>query len=483
MEQKADFGIVGLAVMGENLALNIEGRGFTVAVYNRTASRVAAFLDGRGRGHRFLGAATPAAFCAALARPRRIMLMVKAGDAVDATATALLPYLEPGDVVIDGGNSNYNDTERRVREYGAKGILFVGCGVSGGELGALHGPSLMPGGNAAAWPLVRPVFEAATARAGDNEPCCAWMGTGGAGHFVKMVHNGIEYGDMQGICEGYDLLRRVLGFDDAAAAAAFDRWNKGHLASYLVEITAAILRYQDVDGTPLVEHILDAAGQKGTGKWTGMTALDEGVALDFITEAVYARVISARKELRMKLATMYAPGSTRPAPRPALNETDIEGAVYAAKLISYAQGFELITKKSAEMGWGVRPDIVAKIWRGGCIIRSTFLDDIADAYANGPVESLLLSDFYRTSLPQATESLRKVVAAAALAGVPIPAMGAALAYYDAVRSARLPANLLQAQRDYFGAHTYERTDAPRGQFFHTNWTGEGGTTASTQYTR
>lgn len=470
---KSDFGLIGLAVMGENLALNIERNGFRVSVFNRSADKVNAFMQGRGKGKKFYGATSAQDLCDSLTSPRRIMLMVKAGEAVDATISSLLPYLEQGDIIIDGGNSNFPDTERRVKDLGEKGILFVGSGVSGGEEGALNGPSIMPGGEKKAWPAIRPVFEAITAKAGVNgEPCTTWIGEGGSGHFVKMVHNGIEYGDMQIICEGYDLAGRIMGLSNPNMAALFEKWNHGRLQSYLIEITAEILKFREGDGY-LVDKILDTAGQKGTGKWTSITALDEGIPLNLITESVFARYVSAQKELRGKLASLYRKRSGNcPAKEKMLlfTEEELEGAVYASKLLSYAQGFELITSKSQQKGWNIHTAELAKIWRGGCIIRSSFLDDIAHAYTtHGNIENLLLSEFYQKNLPEAIQSLRKVVAAAALNGIPVPCMSAALSYYDSVTTQRLPANLLQGQRDYFGAHTYERTDAPRGEFFHNLW--------------
>ena len=477
---KSDFGIIGLAVMGENLALNIESRGYRVSVFNRTTSKVTHFINGRAAGRNFFGAMSIAEFCESLTAPRKIMMMVKAGAAVDATIEALLPHLSKGDIVIDGGNSRYTDTERRVATLAEQHILFVGSGVSGGELGALRGPSLMPGGNSAAWPTLRPIFEAATAKVGvDQEPCCTWIGSGGAGHFVKMVHNGIEYGDMQVICEGYDVMRRVLHWQTPRIADLYASWNEGRMQSYLIEITANILRYTE-QGQPLVEKILDAAGQKGTGKWTAMTALDESVPLNLITEAVYARCIAAQRELREKLSA-HTPTPSLPCDD--LKAEDVEAALYASKLISYAQGFELITTQSSRMNWGINPAAVARIWRGGCIIRSAFLDAIANAFEAEELPTLMLSPFYRDTLPRAVTSLRRVVATAALRAVPVPCLSAALGYYDSISCDHLPANLLQAQRDYFGAHTYERTDQPRGEFFHTDWTGEGGDTVSTEYNR
>lgn len=470
---KSDFGLIGLAVMGENLALNIERNGFRVSVYNRTTDKVTSFMQGRGRGKNFYGALSPEDFCNSLKKPRRIMLMVKAGQAVDDTIRTILPYLEKDDIIIDGGNSNYTDTERRVNELGEQGIIYVGSGVSGGEEGALNGPSIMPGGDERAWPSIKPVFEAITAKVGkDHESCVTWIGAGGSGHFVKMVHNGIEYGDMQIICEGYDIARKLMKLDNPAIAGLFEKWNNGRLSSYLVEITARILKFKEGDHY-LVDKILDTAGQKGTGKWTSITALEEGTPLNLITESVFARYISAQKELRDQLSGEYQEAHSKPAGTESLlslNAEELEAAIYASKLLSYAQGFELITRKSRSKGWNIDPVSLAKIWRGGCIIRSTFLDDIATAYAkHGDMETLLLSGFYRDNLPGAIESLRKVVGAAALAHVPAACMSAALSYYDSVTSSRLPANLLQAQRDYFGAHTFERTDAPRGQFFHNQW--------------
>ncbi len=464
--------------MGENLALNIESRGFRVSVFNRTTSKVESFCRGRGAGRNFFCAMSVAELCESLESPRKIMLMVKAGEAVDRTIESLLPYLDAGDIVIDGGNSNYLATERRLSELAACGIRFIGCGVSGGELGALRGPSMMPGGDVAAWADVQPIFEAATAKVGvAQEPCCTWIGSGGAGHFAKMVHNGIEYGDMQVIGEGYDVARRLLHLDNKSIADLFAKWNEGRLKSYLVEITADILRFEQ-NGHPLVDDILDAAGQKGTGKWTAMTALDEGVPLSVIAEAVFARCVSAQRELRTQMAT-YPRATVDLAVD--ITADDLESALYASKLISYAQGFELITTKSQRKNWGVDPAALARIWRGGCIIRSVFLDDIARAYETDALPTLMLSDFYRHTLPDAIASLRRVVAAAAVAAVPVATMSAALGYYDSICDKHLPANLLQAQRDYFGAHTYERLDAPRGEFFHTDWTGEGGDTVSTEY--
>ncbi|MEF9986830.1 MAG: decarboxylating NADP(+)-dependent phosphogluconate dehydrogenase [Bacteroidales bacterium] len=489
MNIMSEFGIIGLAVMGENLALNVERNGFSVSVYNRTVEKVTSFINGRGKGKNFYGAMSIKDFCASLEHPRKIMLMVKAGEAVDKTIELLLPYISKGDIIIDGGNSNYTDTERRVIELGNKEILYVGSGVSGGELGALYGPSIMPGGAIGAWPIIKPIFEAITAKVGtNNEPCTTWIGNGGAGHFVKMVHNGIEYGDMQIICEGYHIASKLLKMDNATIANIFDEWNNGPLQSYLIEITANILKYKENENF-LIDKILDTAGQKGTGKWTAITALDEGIPLNLITESVYARCISAQKEIRVKLNKEYSSTFKECSYNNEISQllkigsNDLEAAIYASKLISYAQGFELITSKSNLKNWGISPSNVAKIWRGGCIIRSKFLDDIAAAYNGEELPNLLISQFYREVLPSAIQSLRRIVAAASLNAIPIAGMSAALSYYDAITSNNLPANLLQAQRDYFGAHTYERTDKPRGEFFHTNWTGEGGDTVSTSYNR
>lgn len=476
---KQDIGVIGLAVMGENLALNIESRGYKVSVFNRSSEKTTKFMEGRAAGKNFHGALSIADFCDSLTVPRKIILMVKAGEAVDKTIETLLPHLSKNDIIIDGGNSNYEDTERRMAELSAQTILFVGSGISGGELGALHGPSMMPGGAAEAWSQIQPIFEAITAKVGpQKEPCCTWVGTGGAGHFVKMVHNGIEYGDMQVICEGYDVAKRLLELDNDTIASAFADWNTKRLQSYLMEITADILSYKE-NGESIVDLILDTAGQKGTGKWTAITALNESIPLNLITESVYSRFISAQKEMRTELSKHYPKAEITNVVGCELH--DIEGAMYASKLLSYAQGFELIATKSHEKKWGINLAAIAKIWRGGCIIRSKFLDDIASAYEKEQIETLLSSDFYKKMLPEAIVSLRKVVASASLNGIPVASMSAALAYYDAMITDKLPANLLQAQRDYFGAHTYERVDKPRGEFFHTNWTGEGGDTISTTY--
>lgn len=479
---QSDIGLVGLAVMGENLALNMARRGFSVSVYNRTAEKTAHFVAGRGKTPRIRPADTLPELVSQLRRPRKILLMVRAGSAVDGMIEQLLPLLSPGDVIIDGGNSHFGDTARRCAYVESRGFLYVGMGVSGGEEGALKGPSLMPGGSAAAWPLVRPIFEQICARANDGAPCCAWIGPGGAGHFVKMVHNGIEYGDMQLICEAYHLMRDMLGMTAGEMQAVFADWGRGELSGYLMEITGTILGHTDSDGAPLVERILDAAMQKGTGKWTAAAALELGVPLTLITEAVFSRSLSAQREERCAAgARLSGPAAAQPCSRTEVLE-EIRQALLASKIISYAQGFSLMRAAAQAYGWPLRCGDIALIWRGGCIIRSVFLDDIRRAFDREPaLSNLMLDDFFRARLAAAQSGWRSVCARTALHGIPVPAMSAALSYYDGLRCTRLPANLLQAQRDCFGAHTYERTDCPRGTFFHTDWTGEGGDTASGSY--
>lgn len=480
---KADIGLIGLAVMGENLVLNMESHGFTVAVYNRTTSKVDDFVNGRGAGKNIIGTHSLEELCSQLERPRRVMIMVKAGEAVDRVIESLLSYLDEGDIVIDGGNSQYTDSARRTEELAAKGLLFIGTGVSGGEEGALKGPSIMPGGNPDAWPHVKPIFQAIAAKTDEGEPCCDWVGRGGAGHFVKMVHNGIEYGDMQMICETYQMMKVGLGMSNDEMHLAFARWNEGVLDSYLIEITRDILGYRDEDGNATLDLILDTAGQKGTGKWTGIAALNLGQPLTAIAEAVFARCLSALKDDRVAAAQVLAgPEQAFDGDRAALID-DLEQALYASKIVSYAQGYQLMRAMSEEQDWGLDYGAVALMWRGGCIIRSRFLGNIRDAFESDPeLRVLLLDPFFAEATRTAQGSWRKVVAQAAQLGIPMPAISSALAYYDGIRSERLPANLLQAQRDYFGAHTYERIDRPRGEFFHTNWTGEGGATASSAYT-
>ena len=468
MNKKSDIGLVGLAVMGENLALNMAGRGFKVSVFNRSTDKVYSFMAGRAKGLPFFGAHSLRELVESLERPRRIMFMVKAGKPVDELIDSLLPLLEPGDILIDGGNSNYEDSERRCKKIEEAGLLYVGSGVSGGEEGALKGPSLMPGGSPEAWPLIKPIFQAIAAKAPDGSPCCEWVGRGGSGHFVKMVHNGIEYGDMELICEAYDLLRRAGGLGNGEISGIFDEWNKGRLNSYLIEITRDILKFKDKDGSPLVDKILDAAGQKGTGKWTGISALEQGVPLSLITEAVFARNLSAAKEERVRAAEILAPGEASAPGEESIS--DIESALYASKIISYAQGYLLMRAASDSYGWELNFGDIALMWRGGCIIRSAFLGKIKEAFEKKPeLENLVLDAYFADELKSSIPGLRRTLSRAVLSGIPLPAFSAALSYYDALRSETLPANLLQAQRDYFGAHTYERLDAPRGQHFHTEW--------------
>jgi 6-phosphogluconate dehydrogenase len=478
----ADIGLIGLAVMGQNLVLNMADHKYTVAVFNRTVSKIDEFLAGPAKGKSIVGAHDVKGFVALLKLPRRVMLMVKAGDPVDELIAELLPYLDKGDIIIDGGNSHFPDTQRRYEDLRAKGILFMGAGISGGEEGARHGPSIMPGGNPDAWPHVKPIFQAIAAKSEDGAPCCDWVGEGGAGHYVKMVHNGIEYGDMQLISEAFDLLRKGARFTFAELAKAFSDWNKGPLDSYLIEITADIFTKMDTDGKPLLEKILDAAGQKGTGKWTGIDALDRGMPLTLIGEAVFARCLSALKEERVAASRFYtAPSYTTSMPKPQLSEA-IASALYASKIISYAQGFMLMRKASEENKWKLNFGSIALMWRGGCIIRSKFLGKIKEAYDKTPnLASLLVDPFFVKEITRCESSWRKTVAEGAFMGVPLPCFSTALSFFDGYRSERLPANLLQAQRDYFGAHTYERVDKPRGQFFHTNWTGTGGSVSSSSY--
>ena len=487
MKEKADIGVIGLAVMGENLALNMEDKGFTVAVYNRTVPGVEEgvverFIAGRGHGRNFIGSAAIEDFVGTLALPRRIMMMVKAGKPVDELIEQLLPLLSPGDILIDGGNSHFSDTRRRTQYLESKGLLFIGTGVSGGEEGALRGPSIMPGGSPAAWPHVKPIFQAIAAKVADGSPCCDWVGENGAGHFVKMVHNGIEYGDMQLISEAYQVMKELLGMSADEMAEVFGKWNTGNLDSYLIEITRDILAFKDSDGRPLVEKILDAAGQKGTGKWASVVSLDIGVPLTLISEAVYARCLSAIKEERAEAAKLLRGPEIKFSGDRRTFLADLEQALYASKIISYTQGYALLREAAKEFGWKLNYGGIALLWRGGCIIRSVFLDKIRDAFDRNPsLSNLLMDAFFMEKIAAAQSAWRRVVSAAALHGIWIPAMSTALCYYDGFRNERLPAHLLQAQRDYFGAHTYERVDSPRGKFFHTNWTGRGGETASTSY--
>ena len=480
---QADIAVIGLAVMGENLILNMANHGFTVAAFNRTTSKVDEFLAGRAKGKSIVGAHSLQEMVGKLRRPRRVMMMVKAGAAVDDMIQQLIPLLEPGDILIDGGNTHYPDTERRVKLAESKGLLYIGTGVSGGEEGALLGPSIMPGGSRAAWPHVKDIFQAIAAKTEKGEPCCDWVGDGGAGHFVKMVHNGIEYGDMQMICETYQMMKDGLGLSNAQMHAAFADWNKAELDSYLIEITRDILGHRDEQGREVVDLILDTAGQKGTGKWTVLAALDTGMPLTLIGEAVFSRCLSALKDERVAASTVLA----GPKPAPFKGNTtslirSLKLALYASKIVSYAQGYQLMRAAAKENGWALNYGGIALMWRGGCIIRSAFLGKIKKAFDKEPgLVNLLMDPFFTKATKKAQSSWRRVVALAVKQGIPMPAISSALAYYDGYRCGRLPANLLQAQRDYFGAHTYEQVDKPRGEFFHTNWTGRGGTTASSSY--
>ena len=483
MAANADIGLIGLAVMGENLILNMESKGFTVACTNRTVSKVDDFINGRAAGKRIIGCRSIEDLVGSLKTPRKVMLMVKAGQAVDALIEQLLPLLDSGDIVIDGGNSLFEDTIRRTKYVEGKGRLYIGTGVSGGEEGALRGPSIMPGGSPAAWPHVRPIFQAIAAKVADGTPCCDWVGEGGAGHFVKMTHNGIEYGDMQLICEAYHLMKDGLGMTADQMHPVFAEWNQGELSSYLIEITRDILAYKDEDGSPLVDKILDTAGQKGTGKWTVISSQEMGVPITLIAEAVYSRCVSAMKDQRVEASKVFAASDpTFPGDREQW-VSDIRKALYASKIVSYAQGYMLMRAAAQQYGWNLNYGGIALMWRGGCIIRSAFLGEIKKAFDKNPeLDNLLLDPFFKRAIKGCSRSWRKVVSTAVRKGIPVPAFGTALAFFDGFRSGRLPANLLQAQRDYFGAHTYERVDRPRGQFFHTNWTGRGGTTAAGTYT-
>jgi 6-phosphogluconate dehydrogenase len=479
---KADIGLVGLAVMGENLILNMESKGFTVACFNRTVSKVDDFVNGRGKDKNIIGCKSVQELCAALQRPRKIMLMVKAGPAVDAFIDQVLPYLEDDDIIIDGGNSHFPDTIRRTKYVESKGKLYIGTGVSGGEEGALKGPSIMPGGSVKAWNHVKPIFQKIAAQTDDGEPCCEWVGENGAGHFVKMVHNGIEYGDMQMICETYQMMNEGLGMTNQQMHEVFARWNEGQLDSYLIEITRDILGYKDEQGNEAVDQILDTAGQKGTGKWTAIAALDVGQPLTLIGEAVFARCLSALKDERVAASkVLTGPQAVFDGDRDEFIH-DLQQALYASKIVSYAQGYQLMRAAAAEYKWNLNYGGVALMWRGGCIIRSVFLGKIKEAFDRDPnLVNLLLDPFFKEATQKAQSSWRRVVSTAVQMGIPTPALSAALSYYDGYRHERLPANLLQAQRDYFGAHTYERIDKPRGVFFHTNWTGRGGSTAASTY--
>ena len=480
--KKADIGLIGLAVMGENLVMNMESKGFTVAVFNRTVEKVDHFVNGRAAGKNIIGCHSLEELVANLAKPRKVMMMVKAGAPVDALIDQLLPLLEDGDIIIDGGNSHFPDTIRRTEYVESKGKLYIGTGVSGGEEGALKGPSMMPGGSPAAWKAVKPIFQSICAKVENGEACCDWVGENGAGHFVKMVHNGIEYGDMQLICEAYQLLKDGLGFSNKELHEIFSEWNQTELDSYLIEITRDILGYRDEKGEQTVDMILDKAGQKGTGKWTGIAALDEAVPLTLICEAVFARCLSAQKDERVAASALYKKEiSPFKGDKKAFTES-IRKALYASKIVSYAQGYALMRSAAQTYGWNLNYGGIALMWRGGCIIRSVFLGKIKEAFDKNPdLQNLIMDDYFANVMKTLVPDWRQVVAYAVSAGIPVPAFSSALGWFDGYTTERLPANLLQAQRDYFGAHTYERVDAPRGEFFHTNWTGHGGDTAASTY--
>ncbi|MBT3273499.1 MAG: decarboxylating NADP(+)-dependent phosphogluconate dehydrogenase [Spirochaetales bacterium] len=480
---KAQIGLVGLAVMGQNLVLNMNDKGYSVAVFNRTVSKVDDFLKGPAAGRdTILGARSMEELAGMLEKPRKVMLMVKAGEVVDSFIDMITPYLEEGDLIIDGGNSHFPDTIRRTKALAEKGLLYIGTGVSGGEEGARTGPSIMPGGNPKAWPLVKDIFQSISAKTDTGEPCCEWVGEDGAGHYVKMIHNGIEYGDMQLICEAYSLMKDVIGLTPDEMHEAFGNWNKGELDSYLIDITTDILAQKDEDGEPLVDKILDTAGQKGTGKWTGISSLDLGVPVTLIGEAVFARCLSAMKDERVAASKILKGPSREFEGDKTTFVEDIRQALLASKIISYAQGYMLMREAAKEHGWNLNFGGIALMWRGGCIIRSVFLGKIKEAYdKNADLPNLLLDDYFREVIQKCQPSWRRVVAKAVGMGIPIPAFSTALSFYDGYRRERLPANLLQAQRDYFGAHTYERLDKPRGEFFHTNWTGTGGDVSASTY--
>ena len=479
---KSQIGLIGVGVMGENLVLNMESKGFTVTVFDIAKEKVEKFVKGRAKGKNIIGCSSTQEFVNSLALPRKIMMMVPAGKAVDEIINSVIPFLDKGDILIDGGNTHFPDTTRRTKMLEVKGFLYIGTGVSGGEEGALLGPSIMPGGSPAAWESVKPIFQAIAAKVDGDVPCCDWIGEEGAGHFVKMVHNGIEYGDMQLICEVYDVMRNLLGMTPAEMYDVFNKWSQGELKSYLIEITRDILAVQDEDGSPLLNKILDKAGQKGTGKWAVITSLDVAVPLTLITESVFARVLSSMKDERIIASKLLAgPKPNFSGDRKILID-ELGKALYAAKIISYTQGYQLMRAAAKEFGWKLNYGGIALMWRGGCIIRSVFLGKIKEAFDHEPnLSNLLLDPFFKEKISDAQQSLRNVIAEAIKNGIPTPALSSALAYYDGYRSENLPANLLQAQRDFFGAHQYERVDKPRGEYFHTNWTGRGGDTASTVY--
>ncbi len=484
MTKKYDIGLIGIAVMGENLALNMESKGFSVVVSSRHQETVDAFLNGRAKHKKFAGTTNLKELVSMLKVPRKIMLMIKAGNPVDQVIEQLIPLLDQGDVIIDGGNSLYTDTTRRTKYLKEKGLLFIGTGVSGGEEGALIGPSIMPGGNKEAWPIVKPILQAIAAKVDDHQVCCDWVGEDGAGHFVKMVHNGIEYGDIQLITETYQMLKDLLQLSNDEMSNIFSEWNQSELDSYLIEITADILAYKEEDGSYLIDKILDTAGQKGTGKWTVNAALDEGIPLTLIGESVFSRFLSALKDERIDAEKHYPKDIKKIDEDPKAFMNHLKQALYAAKILSYTQGFQLMKASATSYNWHLNYGGIALMWRGGCIIRSVFLDKIKQAFDLNPnLNNLLLDPYFKDTMKKVIPSLRKVISVAVLSGIPVPAMSAALSYFDGYTTNRLPANLLQAQRDYFGAHTYERTDKKRGEFFHTNWTGKGGQTTSTSYNK
>jgi 6-phosphogluconate dehydrogenase len=477
----ADIGLIGLAVMGQNLVMNMNDHGFKVSVYNRTTSKVDDFLAGAARGSNVSGFHSLEQLIDSLKSPRKVMLMVKAGEVVDHFIEQLIPLLDKGDIIIDGGNSLFTDTVRRSKSLEQQGILYIGTGVSGGEEGARHGPSIMPGGNPDAWPHVKDILQSISAKV-DGDACCQWVGEEGAGHYVKMVHNGIEYGDMQLICEAYHMMGEGLGINVDDMHDVFAGWNQGVLDSYLIEITANILPVKDEDGSPLLDKILDSAGQKGTGKWTGINALELGIPLTLIGEAVFARCLSAFKDERVQAETAFGNPQVNWNGDQKQVVSDLHDALYASKIISYAQGFMLMREAAREYGWSIDYGAIALMWRGGCIIRSVFLKNIKQAYEKDPqLDNLLLDSFFSAAIKQAEPGWRKTVQLAIQLGIPVPTFSSALSFYDGYRRGRLPANLLQAQRDYFGAHTYERVDKPRGEYFHTNWTGSGGDVSSSRY--
>jgi 6-phosphogluconate dehydrogenase len=481
-EANCDIGLIGLAVMGQNLVLNMNDHGYKVAVFNRTVSKVDDFLANEAQGTQVVGAHSIEEMCAHLKTPRRVMIMVKAGEVVDQTIEQVLPHLEKGDILIDGGNSLYTDSNRRTRDLAAKGILFIGTGVSGGEEGARFGPSIMPGGNKEAWPHVKDIFQSIAAKVEDGTPCCDWVGEDGAGHYVKMVHNGIEYGDMQLIGEAYQLMKDGLGLTADELAEVFAEWNKGELDSFLIDISATIFAKKDDDGQPMVDKILDAAGQKGTGKWTAISALDLGQPVTLIGESVFARCLSALKSERVAAAKVLKGPRKRKVEKKKEFIEEVRVALYCSKMVSYAQGYMLLRAAEKEQGWNLNMGGVALMWRGGCIIRSIFLGDIKAAFDRDPkLQNLLLDQFFSSAMTKYHPFWRRAIIQGIRLGVPMPAFSTALAFYDGYRTARLPANLLQAQRDFFGAHTYERVDKPRGEFFHTNWTGRGGRVSSSTY--